>query len=170
MQIPDPKAGLVINYSYLWQREAAKGQEEGRKDRPCAVILAMHGKNVAVAPITHTPPQTGAEAIEIPPQIKKQLGLDEQRSWLVTNEVNRFEWPGMDLRPTKRGSDSAEYGQLPPAFLKQVQQEIGGNARRNSLKQINRDEEIERRPTTAELAKKRQQEKRDHANSRNRKR
>jgi len=40
MMIPKPEAGMVINYSYLWAREARAGQEEGAKNRPCAIILA----------------------------------------------------------------------------------------------------------------------------------
>ena len=101
MRIPDPKEGLVINYSYLWHREAQAGAEEGRKDRPCAVVLAGKNNRVIVAPITHSQPVAGTRSIEIPPQIKKSLGLDHGRSWIVTNDVNYFTWPGTDLRPMK---------------------------------------------------------------------
>jgi len=38
---PTPKPGLVIRYSYLWHRESLIGQEEGAKERPCAVVLAL---------------------------------------------------------------------------------------------------------------------------------
>ena len=41
MTFPSPQPGLVIRYSYLWRREAAAGREEGVKDRPCAVIVAV---------------------------------------------------------------------------------------------------------------------------------
>jgi PadR family transcriptional regulator, regulatory protein PadR len=34
MSIPNPEAGLVISYAYLWHTEHQAGQEEGRKDRP----------------------------------------------------------------------------------------------------------------------------------------
>jgi len=30
---PQPCAGLVIRYSYLWKREQEAGREEGTKDR-----------------------------------------------------------------------------------------------------------------------------------------
>jgi hypothetical protein len=36
---PVPVPGPVIRYSDLWASEHARGQEEGVKDRPCAVIL-----------------------------------------------------------------------------------------------------------------------------------
>lgn len=39
MRLPQPVPGLVIRYAYLWQAEHQRGQEEGVKDRPCAVIL-----------------------------------------------------------------------------------------------------------------------------------
>ena len=37
---PAPEPGLIIRYAYLWRSEAFQGEEEGRKDRPCAVVLA----------------------------------------------------------------------------------------------------------------------------------
>ena len=39
VSLPDPVPGLVIRYSCLWMTEYGRGQEEGVKDRPCAVIL-----------------------------------------------------------------------------------------------------------------------------------
>src|SRR5271169_4783306 len=41
MAIPTPEPGLVISYSYVWDHEARGGQEEGRKDRPCVIALAV---------------------------------------------------------------------------------------------------------------------------------
>jgi hypothetical protein len=109
---PTPQPGLVIRYSYLWQREAAVGQEEGVKDRPCAVILASTDENgrtrVYAVPITHSPPADGDEAVEIPAPVKMRLGLDGERSWVVVSEANVFAWPGPDLRfVAGRGPDSA---------------------------------------------------------------
>ena len=61
---PEPEVGLVISYSYLWKEEEERGQVEGRKDRPCAIVLAIDHpdaeadghKQVAVVTITHLPP------------------------------------------------------------------------------------------------------------------
>ena len=39
MAFPIPSPGLVIRYSFLWSDDAARGQEEGDKDRPCAVVV-----------------------------------------------------------------------------------------------------------------------------------
>jgi hypothetical protein len=66
---PEPRPGLVIRYSYLWEREAGEGREEGVKDRPCAIVLVLlrDGEHpiVRVLPITHSAPSDPADALEI---------------------------------------------------------------------------------------------------------
>jgi len=122
---PHPQPGLVIRYSYLWHREAQLGQEEGTKDRPCAVVLAMSDKagslRVYALPITHSAPGPEQGAIEIPQPVKSRLGLDSERSWIVFDEANIFNWPGPDLRflPGKDAGSTA-YGFLPPVFFRIV--------------------------------------------------
>ncbi len=92
MNFPEPHAGLVIRYSYLWKREYEAGRDEGTKDRPCAIVMAVADedgeKEVWVLPITHSPPATPADAIEIPTVTKNRLGLDSERSWIMITEVN----------------------------------------------------------------------------------
>ena len=108
MTWPVPRPGLVIRYSYLWEREAQAGQEEGVKDRPCAIVVVLlrEGEHpvVRVLPITHSAPLDPASALEIPPLTKLRLGLDSDRSWVVLDEANDFIWPGPDLRPQSFGS------------------------------------------------------------------
>jgi hypothetical protein len=41
MTLPEPVAGLVIRYSYLWYREYLEGRDEGQKDGPCAIVAAL---------------------------------------------------------------------------------------------------------------------------------
>lgn len=123
--LPEPVPGLVIRYSYLWLEEYRKGQEEGVKDRPCAIILVAQDtegeKIVAALPVTHSPPGNPALAMEIPPETKKRLGLDEARSWIVLTEANQFIWPGPDLRPAVPGDmESIACGLLPRAFFMQL--------------------------------------------------
>jgi len=95
--VPEPRAGLVVRYSYLWHREHAAGRDEGIKERPCAIVLSVMAeggkRRVVVAPITHAPPDNPEEAVEIPADIKARLGLDGDRSWIVITEINRFDWP-----------------------------------------------------------------------------
>lgn len=124
MGIPSPEPGLVLNYSYLWHDEHLAGLEEGRKDRPSAIILTEAREEggttlVTVLPITHSAPTDPDVAVEIPLSIKQHLGLDDERSWIVLSEVNEFLWPGYDLRKVPK-TDRYEYGFLPPNFFKTV--------------------------------------------------
>jgi hypothetical protein len=42
------------------------------------------------------------------------LGLDAARCWIMTTEVNRFKWPGPDIRPmTRNGERTPYYGFIP---------------------------------------------------------
>jgi hypothetical protein len=125
VSFPEPYAGLVIRYSYLWKREYEQGREEGVKDRPCAVVLVVTDddgeKDVLVIPITHTPPPDPNSAVEIPIETKRRLGLDAERSWIVVTEANEFVWPGPDLRPLPgRDASTVAYGPLPPRLFAQV--------------------------------------------------
>lgn len=125
MNFPQPVPGLVIRYSYLWLREHLAGREEGVKDRPCAVILVAVDEGgdqvVTVLPITHAPPSGAMPAVEIPHSVKQKLRLDDDRSWVVLSEVNRFIWPGPDLRPAIPGdSGDVVYGTLPPGFFAEL--------------------------------------------------
>ena len=125
MTWPEPRPGLVIRYAYLWDREAQAGQEEGAKDRPCAVVLAVRDEDgdtrVYVLPITHAAPRAAAEAVELPPAVKRHLGLDDARSWVALTEANVFTWPGPDLRPLPgQGPGSVAYGYLPPRLLRTI--------------------------------------------------
>jgi hypothetical protein len=122
---PEPVPGLVIRYSYLWADEHERGQEEGVKDRPCAIVLMTTGEEgerlVTVLPVTHTPPSDPALGVEIPPATKRRLRLDEARSWVVLTEANRFRWPGPDLRPAvPRDSATVAYGQLPYTLFEEI--------------------------------------------------
>lgn len=122
--IPPPEAGLVIAYSYLWRREHLAGREEGGKDRPGVIVLAVEDARsgapiVTVLPITHGPPVDPRTAVEIPHAVKRHLGLDDERSWVVVSEGNEFAWPGYDLRKVSR-TDRYDYGFLPPGFFRQV--------------------------------------------------
>ena len=121
MSLPVPEPGLVISYAYLWRHEHNRGQEEGRKDRPCLIVLSVESSGrpsprVTVAAITHAPPLAGAFAVELPLKVKQHLGLDDQRSWIVLDEVNQFDWPGFDLRPIPGRSDRFAYGFIPPSL------------------------------------------------------
>jgi hypothetical protein len=127
--IPTPVPGLVIRYAYLWRKDYQRGLEEGLKDRPCAVILAVvddeGNEIVTVLPVTHTPPSDATDAVEIPTLTKRRLGLDDERSWIVITEANEFAWPGPDLRIARSGgAGSVAYGLLPKALFNQVREKF----------------------------------------------
>ena len=130
MPYPKPENGLVISYSYLWKNEYKAGQLEGLKNRPCAIILVIEKNEaeqiVTVAPITHTPPQNLHAAIEIPSKVKQHLGLDGERSWIILDDFNQFQWPGYDLRPISKTLDKYDFGFLPPALYQQITHRIVG--------------------------------------------
>ena len=124
MPIPNPEPGLVLSYAYLWHHEHQAGREEGQKDRPSVIVLAIEREAdgvivVTVLPITHSPPRDPAAAIEIPLPVKRHLGLDDDPSWVIVDEGNEFLWPGYDLRKLPH-SDCYDYGFLPPRFYNQV--------------------------------------------------
>jgi hypothetical protein len=124
--VPTPEPGLIIRYATLWHAEFQQGREEGDKARPCAMILTAveDGETiVTVLPITHTPPQRPDEAVEIPLVTKQRLRLDHARSWVVVSEVNRFVWPGPDLRPVPpTESGRFDHGLLPPGLFRAVRE------------------------------------------------
>ncbi len=123
MALPEPVAGLIIRYSYLWYREHLEGRDEGQKDRPCAIVAAVRidengDTRALVLPITHAPPDHPALAVELPAKVKDRLQLDDARSWVVLSEWNEFVWPGPDLRRVSGATDaSVAYGMLPPGLF-----------------------------------------------------
>jgi len=111
---PVPRPGLVIRYAYLWDREVRAGREEG------VALAGEDGRTrVYALPITHARPTD--EAVEIPRAVKAHLGLDEDRSWIVSTEANVFLWPGPSLRLLPgQGPESAAHGFLPPGLFRTV--------------------------------------------------
>jgi hypothetical protein len=128
----EPRVGWVFRYSYLWHWQFLQGREEGDKDRP-ALVLAIVAQLedgmpvVRVLPITHSPPSHTDEAIEIPTATKKRLGLDDERSWIVLTESNRFAWPGPDIRAAD--TDTGYCGPLPPALFDEIKRRFVALAR-----------------------------------------
>ena len=138
MAIPKPRVGMVIRHSFLF----SNGEE---KERPAVVIVAVDPANtgdplqVAVMPITHSPPLDVATAIEIPPRLKNHLKLDDDRSWVVIDEINEFMWPGYDIRQIPGSEGSWEYGQMPPGFIKQIAERVEQLEKGNRMHITSRD-------------------------------
>ncbi len=143
--MPDitPEPGLVIPYVYLWRREHEGGEESGRKARPSLIVIAVTiaatGKQrVAVCPITSQKPDATRSAIEMPSRVKTHLGLDAARSWVICDEYNEFDWPGVDLDTTSAGASS--FGFAPDALVERVRAEMRAARARGALKSVTRTE------------------------------
>jgi hypothetical protein len=126
LTIPHPEPGLVLSYAYLWHDEHMAGQSEGRKDRPVVVVLVVERAAdqqmiVMVLPVTHAQPKDPKTAVELPAAVKRHLGLDDERSWIIVSEGNEFVWPGFDLRK-RPNSGRYEYGYLPPKLFDRVRE------------------------------------------------
>jgi hypothetical protein len=144
MAIPEPRLGLVISYAYLWYHEHRAGREEGNKNRPCVIILAIEQPAegvtmVRVAPVTHRTPDDLAAALELPLAVKRHLGLDDDQSWVILDEVNEFAWPGFDLRPMPGSRDQFDYGFLPPRLFGQLMTKVSEVWRERRGKAVPRD-------------------------------
>jgi len=138
MALPEPVPGLIISYSYLWHDQHRAGAEEGSKVRPCAIVVATTDEDgdtkVYVAPITHSRPDDPL-AIELPLSVKRRLGLDDAPFWIVTSELNRFVWPGYDLRPVARDKPEVfAWGFLPVGIFNALKQGIATHRRERRLR------------------------------------
>ena len=136
LNLASPERGSVIRYAYLWADENAAGQEEGRKDRP-ALVLALsvgvqHGMTrLLVVAITHSPGRDPNDAVPVPLDVQRRLGLDDDPAWIVTTEANAFAWPGPDIRPIPgRRPRTVIYGRVPDNLLRQVARSLLANRER----------------------------------------
>ena len=142
MNKPPPQVGLVIRYDFLWSQERERGQDAGAKERPCVIVTAVvRGKagetHVLVAPITHSAPQDDTVAIEIPIRIKRHLGLDYERSYIVADEANTVSWDDPGIVPAIPG-ESWVYGRLPKGLYLAVRDTMLGLVKAKRLKSANR--------------------------------
>jgi len=140
--IPEP--GLVIPYAYLWRREHEAGEESGRKTRPCLVVIVSRSAGaaaprVAVAPITTASPAAERAAVLIPTRVKAHLGLDARPSWVICDEYNAFDWPGVDRGLTPMGEPA--FGFVPDALTERVREEMRQARARGALKSTPRSSE-----------------------------
>lgn len=141
MSLPDPSPRLLIRYGYLWSHEAAAGRLEGSKDGPVAIVLSVVRKRgerlIIVLPVLHSEPVDPTLGVEIPLGAKRRLGLDDDRSWIVLTEENRFVWPELDVRPVGR-SGSFAYGSLPFQLFEDVRTRVLALVRSRQTRAIGR--------------------------------
>ena len=97
MPIPNPEPGLVISYLF-WHHEHEAGREEGQKDRPSVIVLAVEREAdgatiVTVLPITQNPPTDPASADEIPLPVKRHLGSTRSAHGSSSTRATNFFGP-----------------------------------------------------------------------------
>lgn len=125
MALPEPKPGLVFRYDYLWLREAQTGLDQG-KERPACLVAAIDSPGrprfVVILPITHSRPTGDTVGIEIPPSVRRHLGLDDADSWIIVSEHNVDEWPNGGIAPLPGRQNVFSYGFLPPRLFEKVRE------------------------------------------------
>ena len=140
---PIPQPGDVLSYAYLWSHEAAAGREEGLKNRLVVVVVASEiadgSVRLLVVPVTHSQPTGQRDAIQIPQSTKNDLGLDRERSWIITSELNRFIWPGPDIR-IAGGRNDPFLGAIPARLFEKVRAAILALAGDAKMKIVKRTE------------------------------
>jgi uncharacterized protein YifN (PemK superfamily) len=109
------------------------------------VVLAIqqrdHGTEVIVAPVTTKPPRQHGVAVEVPRGVREHLSLGDARCWIVCDELNRFTWPGPDVRLVQgRGEFTPFYGKIPGRLLEQVREAMRQTVNADRLKLTKRTE------------------------------
>lgn len=108
--------GQIVRFFYLWSREAAAGEESGRKARPtCVVVRTATAPGVVfLFPITSRLPGTDGVSLAISQMECRRAGLDFP-CWIILDEYNRVELDkAFDFETT------TPIGTFSPAFLKTV--------------------------------------------------
>lgn len=96
---------------------------------------------VYVLPITSRPPTQPEDGIEMPRETRERLGLQDAPCWIVLIEVNRFIWPGPDLRPIADPVGAAwSYGLLPAKLFSKARDAMIRRVRGRRLRAVDRTE------------------------------
>jgi hypothetical protein len=144
--LPEARPGLVFRYEYIWKRQELAGQTTGEKERPVCIVLAVGGAagslRVLIVPITTREPGPDVPAMEIPPAVKRHLGLDAGRpSWIILSEANLDSWPSPDMRPIPGQPGRFDYGLLPLRMVNAMREAIKAAQQEQRLACVNRDGE-----------------------------
>ncbi len=127
MPLPEPEPGLVFRYDFPWSRESKIGRVTG-EERPACIAVAtdseMIARRIIILPISHSKPSAGTIGIEIPPTVRKTLGLDEQPCWVIVSEYNIDNWPNAGIAPLPGSKTAYAYGYLPPGLFEQIKKEF----------------------------------------------
>lgn len=137
----------MISYEYLWNSQADQ-TEEGRTAYPAAVVISRDDVGPTpiayVLGISHSEPKAGDRAIPVPLKLKRYLGLDDEPSWIYTDQMNVFGWPGPDLRPGEwlstrpAAAGTCVISPLPTDWFEEVKEHLAESYRLKKVKAIKR--------------------------------
>ena len=128
------KPGDLVRYGYLWAREAARGEETGRKFRPACVVVRTPApaSSLFVFPLTSQQPDADRAYLTVTEIECRRGGLDYP-SFLVLDEYNRFlESEAFDLEATK------PIGAFSTSFLRKIARAVRDLARERRLQAVQR--------------------------------
>lgn len=130
------KIGTVLEYAYLWKRQADAGEISGRKDRPVCLALRLGTDPDRMAfflfPITSQPPAADRPAIAIP-QIECRRGGLSHPAWLIVDEFNHTKADAAyDV------ADATPRGMFSAAFMKAVVRQIAEARQKGRLQGVKR--------------------------------
>lgn len=130
------KVGAILEYAYLWRRQADAGEESGRKDRPVCLALTLgtapDRMQLFLFPITSQEPHHDRAALAIS-QIECRRGGLTFPAWLILDEFNRcMADAAYDLASaTPRGTFSV-------SFMRSVIEKISALRRQGSVRGVTR--------------------------------
>ena len=124
MGYDDIQSGSLIEYQFLWNRESLNGETEGRKSRPCAVVLRLRN-SFLIMPVTTKQPLTNTLAIPFPEIEALRLKLERGiKRWVIIDEINIDQIPSYVMEP------DALIGQLSKGFGRQLIEAFQNNRTR----------------------------------------
>lgn len=144
----DPQVGDMVYYDFLWDHEHQKGYVHGLKDRACFVVVATKAKDdgsrrLILAGVSHRPPTPEDKAVNIPVKVGKYLGLDDQRSWIKTNNVNVVNCPKdrvpVGFLPVKDQQSEFIHGKLPRVMREELVGRVAEHSRHQTLSRVERE-------------------------------
>jgi hypothetical protein len=88
----DLSRGSVILYPFLWLRESARGETEGRKKRETVIVsrFVLDGADhLALLPITASAPTDASTVYELPQtEVRRIARGAKTRLWVALTEIN----------------------------------------------------------------------------------
>lgn len=136
--MPEPIAGDVWRYGYLWRWQHERGETAGRKPRPVAIVAVLVERraatNLFLLPITSSLPDQARFAIEIPQIERRRAGLDDIPLWIIIDEYNHD-----ILEESHLFDPNARIGRFSPTFHASLLRAFARAARDRRAGRVPRD-------------------------------